>query len=163
MLAKLVPDIKKTAELVEEISAACREQDIGADQVNQAIQQLDKVIQQNASAAEQMSATSEELAAQAEQLQASIAFFRIDEQAAGGGAARLAARAPAGRTAPKFQVNHSLAQKSAKAAPARRGAAPVKQRPLAPKENPAGSSGNGVALNLSSGSSDAQDAEFERY
>jgi len=41
MLVKLVPDIKKTAELVEEISAACREQDIGANQVNQAIQQLD--------------------------------------------------------------------------------------------------------------------------
>ena len=61
MLAKLVPDIKKTAELVEEISAACREQDIGANQVNQAIQQLDKVIQQNAGAAEEMSATSEAL------------------------------------------------------------------------------------------------------
>ena len=40
-----IADIKKTAELVEEISAACREQDIGADQVNQAIQQLDKVTQ----------------------------------------------------------------------------------------------------------------------
>ena len=68
MLARLVPDIKKTAELVTEISAACREQDVGADQINQAIQQLDKVTQQNASASEQMSATSEELAAQAEQL-----------------------------------------------------------------------------------------------
>ena len=62
MLAKLVPDIQKTAELVSEISAACREQDVGADQINQAIQQLDKVTQQNASASEQMSATSEELA-----------------------------------------------------------------------------------------------------
>ncbi len=79
MLVKLVPDIKKTAELVEEISAACREQDIGANQVNQAIQQLDKVIQQNAGAAEEMSATSEALSGQAETLQASIAFFRIGE------------------------------------------------------------------------------------
>ena len=77
MLSKLVPDIKRTAELVEEISAACREQDIGAKQVNQAIQQLDKVIQQNAGAAEEMSATSEALSGQAEQLQQSIAFFRI--------------------------------------------------------------------------------------
>ncbi|MBR0785064.1 methyl-accepting chemotaxis protein, partial [Bradyrhizobium iriomotense] len=50
MLAKLVPDIKKTAELVEEITAACREQDVGSAQINQAIQQLDKVGQQNASA-----------------------------------------------------------------------------------------------------------------
>ena len=83
MLTRLVPDIKKTAELVTEISAACREQDIGAEQINQAIQQLDKVTQQNASASEQMSATSEELAAQAEQLQTSIAYFRIDNDERG--------------------------------------------------------------------------------
>jgi methyl-accepting chemotaxis protein len=83
MLAKLVPDIRKTAELVAEISAACREQDIGASQINEAIQQLDKVTQQNASASEQMSATSEELASQAEELQASIAYFRTDDTNAG--------------------------------------------------------------------------------
>jgi methyl-accepting chemotaxis protein len=81
MLAKLVPDIKKTAELVEEITAACREQDVGSTQINQAIQQLDKVTQQNAAASEEVSATSEELAAQAEQLQNTIAFFRLDERA----------------------------------------------------------------------------------
>ena len=79
MLTRLVPDIRRTAELVEEITAACREQDVGAVQINQAIQQLDKVTQQNASAAEQVSGTSEELAAQAEQLQAAVSFFRLDE------------------------------------------------------------------------------------
>ncbi|NZD53922.1 methyl-accepting chemotaxis protein [Rhizobium leguminosarum] len=78
MLGRLVPDIRKTAELVSEISAACREQDIGASQINEAIQQLDKVTQQNAGASEQMSATSEELASQAEELQTSIAFFKVD-------------------------------------------------------------------------------------
>ena len=78
MLARVVPDIRKTAELVSEISAACREQDIGAGQINEAIQQLDKVIQQNAGASEEMSATSEELAAQAEELQASMAFFKVE-------------------------------------------------------------------------------------
>ncbi len=82
MLAKLVPDIKKTAELVEEITAACREQDVGSTQINQAIQQLDKVTQQNAAASEEVSATSEELAAQAEQLQSTIAFFKTDGSAA---------------------------------------------------------------------------------
>ncbi|KPH73628.1 chemotaxis protein [Bosea vaviloviae] len=82
MLAKLVPDIKKTAELVEEITAACREQDVGSSQINQAIQQLDKVTQQNAAASEEVSATSEQLAAQAEQLQATTAFFRLDNQTA---------------------------------------------------------------------------------
>jgi methyl-accepting chemotaxis protein len=79
MLSKLVPDIKKTAQLVEEITAACREQDVGSSQINQAIQQLDKVGQQNAAASEQVSATSEELASQAEQLQTTIAYFKIEQ------------------------------------------------------------------------------------
>jgi methyl-accepting chemotaxis protein len=78
MLARLVPDIKRTATLVEEITAACREQDLGSAQINTAIQQLDKVTQQNASASEEVSATSEELAAQATRLQHTIEFFRID-------------------------------------------------------------------------------------
>ncbi len=87
MLLRLVPDIRKTAELVEEITAACREQDVGASQINQAIHQLDKVTQQNAAASEEVSATSIQLSHQAAQLQASIAFFHI-----GGEADRAAAR-----------------------------------------------------------------------
>jgi methyl-accepting chemotaxis protein len=146
MLAKLVPDIKKTAELVEEISAACREQDIGANQVNQAIQQLDKVIQQNAGAAEEMSATSEALSGQAETLQASIAFFRIGEA----GQARAAAPAPA--------VIAKTPAKPKAAAAAKRPSQAIKARPVH-----AGRDGNGVALNLTNGSADLLDAEFERY
>jgi len=78
MLEKLVPDIQKTAELVQEINAASAEQRTGAEQVNKAIQQLDQVIQQNASATEEMSATSEELSSQSEQLKDSVGFFRVD-------------------------------------------------------------------------------------
>ncbi|HBG06773.1 MAG: chemotaxis protein [Geobacteraceae bacterium GWC2_58_44] len=77
LLQKLVPDIKKTADLVQEISAACKEQDTGAEQINKAIQQLDQVIQQNAGASEEMASTAEELASQAGQLQGTIAFFKI--------------------------------------------------------------------------------------
>ncbi|OPY59947.1 MAG: Methyl-accepting chemotaxis protein II [Syntrophorhabdaceae bacterium PtaU1.Bin034] len=79
-LGKLVPDIKKTAELVQEITAASAEQNTGAEQVNKAIQQLDQVIQQNAGAAEQMSSMAEELSSQAEQLQSSIGFFKLAHQ-----------------------------------------------------------------------------------
>jgi methyl-accepting chemotaxis protein len=86
MLTRLVPDIKRTAELVAEITAACHEQDVGAAQINQAIQQLDQVTQQNASASEEVSATSEELTAQAEQLHHTISFFRLDASAASGAA-----------------------------------------------------------------------------
>ncbi len=77
MLQSLVPDIQKTADLVQEISAACNEQNTGADQINKALQQLDLVIQQNASASEEMASTSEELQSQAAQLQSSIGFFKV--------------------------------------------------------------------------------------
>ncbi len=79
LLAKLVPDIQKTAELVREIAASSGEQSTGAIQVNKAIQQLDHVIQQNSSTSEEMASTAEELAAQAESLQAAIGFFKFDE------------------------------------------------------------------------------------
>ncbi len=78
MLTKLVPDIQRTAELVQEISAASKEQDAGASQINKAIQQLDQVIQQNATVSEEMAATSTELASQAEQLQESMQFFKTE-------------------------------------------------------------------------------------
>ncbi|KKB77898.1 hypothetical protein VW35_14115 [Devosia soli] len=81
MLNKLVPDIQRTAELVEEISAGSREQNVGAAQINTAIQQLDKVTQQNTSAAEEMSSTAEELASQSEQLQSAISYFRLSSGA----------------------------------------------------------------------------------
>jgi methyl-accepting chemotaxis protein len=147
MLAKLVPDIKKTAELVEEISAACREQDIGADQVNQAIQQLDKVIQQNAGASEQMSATSEELAAQAEQLQSSISFFRID------GLHQSMPQADARARLPKV-VSPSLAPRApASAKPA------TTQKRLASKPKVTTQASRGTVIELG----DSADADFERY
>jgi len=79
MLTKLVPDIQKTAELVQEISAASKEQNTGAGQINKAIQQLDQITQQNSSTSEELSATAEELASQAEQLQHTIGFFKVDE------------------------------------------------------------------------------------
>jgi methyl-accepting chemotaxis protein len=77
MLTKLVPDIQKTAELVQEISASSKEQASGADQINSSIQQLNKVIQQNAGAAEEMASTAQELSSQADQLLETVGFFRV--------------------------------------------------------------------------------------
>ncbi len=79
MLAKLVPDIQKTSELVQEISAASREQATGTNQINGAIQQLNQVVQQNAGAAEEISSTAGELSSQAELLQEAIAFFSSED------------------------------------------------------------------------------------
>jgi methyl-accepting chemotaxis protein len=75
MIDQLIPRIRETAQLVQEIAAASEEQNTGAAQVTQAVQALDKVIQQNATAAEQMASASEELSRQAVQLQSAIAFF----------------------------------------------------------------------------------------
>jgi len=81
MLEKLVPHIQHTAELVQEITAASNEQNLGVSQINTALQQLQSVIQDNASAAEEMAATSEELSGQAEQMLATVNFFKLDEAA----------------------------------------------------------------------------------
>lgn len=86
MLSKLVPDIQKTSELVQEISASSNEQNSGADQINKAISQLDQVIQKNAGAAEELSSTSQELSSQAVHLQNSIEFFKVDRSRSSAGA-----------------------------------------------------------------------------
>jgi methyl-accepting chemotaxis protein-2 (aspartate sensor receptor) len=78
MIAKLVPDIQKTAALVQEISAASMEQNAGAVQMSKAIQQLDKVTQQTASASEEMTSMAEGLSGQAEKVVDILAFFTID-------------------------------------------------------------------------------------
>lgn len=83
ILTQLVPNIQKTAELVQEISAASREQDAGADQISKSIQQLDAVIQQNASASEEMASTAEELSGQSEQLAEMISYFKVDRVVTG--------------------------------------------------------------------------------
>lgn len=75
IIGKLVPDIKRTAELIQEIAASSKEQNQGASQINSAIQQLDQVIQQNAGASEEMAATAEELSAQAELMNQSMSYF----------------------------------------------------------------------------------------
>jgi methyl-accepting chemotaxis protein len=121
MLGRIVPDIQKTAELVQEISAASKEQDTGAEQINRAIQQLDQVIQQNASAAEEMASTAEELSAQSEQLQSIISFFRVDSSAQSSSAiaaAKPAAKKPALAHAPAngyHKANQAPAKKVAHA------------------------------------------------
>ena len=135
MLERLVPDIQKTAELVQEITAASREQDTGAEQINKALQQLEKVIQQNATAAEQMAATTEELTAQSEQLTTALGFFRT-------GDTRPSAAAPS-------VTPHASLEKMQQA---------VSQEFPAPRR----SSKNGVMLKLKD-SNDGLDDQFERF
>ncbi|MBP7460994.1 MAG: MCP four helix bundle domain-containing protein [Candidatus Delongbacteria bacterium] len=144
MLTRILPDIQKTAELVQEITAASSEQNKGAEQINKAIQQLDQVIQHNASASEEISSTSEQLTAQAEQLQQAIAFFRTRTS----GNSRqiiLKPAAPAIRkaAAPPFPAKSNAPERPAPKTPAAN----------APKK--------GIKLDL--GGRDSDDDDFERY
>jgi methyl-accepting chemotaxis protein len=135
---------------VVEITAACREQDVGSAQINQAIQQLDKVGQQNASASEQVSSTSEELASQAEQLQSTISFFRIDQNRDSGAAA-----APLDRAVSQLKgkaESMKTAERGARKAPP---AKPVARRPV----KAAGGGGFAFAMDQDG---DERDADFQR-
>jgi methyl-accepting chemotaxis protein len=78
LLDEMVPSIKKTSDLVQEISAASEEQSSGIGQINTAMSQLNQITQQNASASEELAATAEEMSGQAEQLQGLMSFFKID-------------------------------------------------------------------------------------
>ncbi|HTW65969.1 MAG TPA: methyl-accepting chemotaxis protein [Bryobacteraceae bacterium] len=138
MLDKLVPDIQKTAELVQEITAASKEQDAGAEQINKALQQLEKVIQQNASAAEEMASTTDELTSQADQLLSALGFFRTGD-AGQAVPARTSAPKPNGALGKlKEAVTHS------------------------PSPAPKKAAKSGVALKMRE-TGDHVDKEFERY
>jgi methyl-accepting chemotaxis protein len=80
LLEVRVPNIGKTADLVEEITAASGEQAGGVAQINEAMMQIETATQQNAAASEELAATSEELSAQATQLQQTVAFFKVADQ-----------------------------------------------------------------------------------
>ncbi|KPA16666.1 methyl-accepting chemotaxis protein [Candidatus Magnetomorum sp. HK-1] len=146
MLARMVPDIQRTAELVQEISAASNEQNTGAEQINRAIQQLDNVIQQNASASEEMSSTSEELASQAIQLQDTISFFKLSDTDHG-----YHRPQPAPRNMHKERLP----------SPKRRQAKQENDYQQIPQDNQ--SQNSGVLLDMDNDSRDSMDKEFERY
>jgi methyl-accepting chemotaxis protein len=80
LLTEMVPSIRKTSDLVQEIASASQEQSSGVGQINGAMGQLNQATQQNASASEELAATAEEMGSQAEQLQQLMQFFRLEEQ-----------------------------------------------------------------------------------
>jgi methyl-accepting chemotaxis protein len=157
MLDQLVPNIRKTSELVQEITTASAERNVGAQQINNAVMQLDKVIQTNASASEELSATSEQQAAQAEEMSAaakgllfqaeslkhSMSFFKTSAAAQNANPAlrRLESqRGPAGALPPSRGQSDSSASFGASA-----------REPME------------TVLALKKDSGDAMDKEFESF
>jgi methyl-accepting chemotaxis protein len=81
LLDDLVPSIRKTAELVQEVTATSSEQASGVAQINQAMAQVDQATQRNAAAAEELSSTAEEMTSQADALQSLMSFFKLADSA----------------------------------------------------------------------------------
>ena len=148
MLEKLVPDIQRTAELVQEITAASKEQDTGAEQINKALQQLEQVIQQNASASEEMASTTEELTGQSDQLVSALSFFRTGDDGHVAQARPVAAR-PGGHSSPAAHSNGGSGKG-------------VKPNGHAASAGAKTATKGGVSLRLNDKHDDL-DGEFERY
>jgi len=158
-IGAVVPDIRKTADLVSEISAASREQSVGADQIARAVTQLDTVIQQNASASEEMASMAEELSSQAEQLADAISYFKLENGKASSHATPTAARSPSTRPAATVapvasrhhvQIAHSADQAASKTSP-----------PPADSAKP--SSRTAITVRPDKGREPANDDDFEEF
>ena len=104
LLEELVPSIKKTADLVQEVSSASREQSSGVSQINKAMSQVDLVTQRNAASAEELSSTAEELASQAEALLQLMDFFKTS---AGEHGRSFLAKAGTRGVQPHLQLQHA--------------------------------------------------------
>jgi len=139
LLMQILPDIQKTSELVQEITAGSNEMRTGGEQINAAIQQLDQVIQKNAGASEEMAATAEELSSQSEALQQAVSFFKMKSD----GAVR---QSPA-KQVKKTSVAH------------------VKHldKPVFPTHKKSGKEGEGISLDMTDGKKDRVDADFESF
>ena len=77
MLDELLPEIEKTQNLVQNISASSKEQATGAEQINGAIKTLDNVIQQNALASSNLSVSANELAQIVPDLEDLVKQFKL--------------------------------------------------------------------------------------
>jgi methyl-accepting chemotaxis protein len=131
LLADLVPTIRKTADLVQEVSAASQEQSAGVQQVSKAMAVVDQVTQRNASASEELSSTAEEMSSQAEALLQLIGFFQIR------GGVHAAPRARA------IHVPRLPVPSAAPAAPGPVYEAPLLPHPATPRKGNGTARGNG--------------------
>ena len=148
-LESLLPDIKRTAELIQEIAAASNEQASGADQIAKGVSQMDSVVQQNASASEELASTAEELEGQARHLGDTIGFFKLGKggDATGGVAARKVESAAKAHAAAPRKLQPKVATKAA---------APETVASPLPASKPA----TGIALPKEE---NAKDSDFEEF
>ncbi|MGH6648399.1 methyl-accepting chemotaxis protein [Aquabacterium sp.] len=114
LLDNMVPNIRRTSDLVQEITAASEEQSSGVGQINSAVGQLSQTTQQNASSSEELAATAEQMTSQAEQLQETMAFFKLSDDDH-----RIPAAAPTRKANARAVLPQAGKPSFAKPAPAR--------------------------------------------
>ncbi len=163
-LEELVPDIKKTADLIQEISAASGEQASGADQIAKGVTQMDQVVQMNASSSEELAATAEELASQATRLVETVGFFKTGEEKTREAAPK---RVTAGRSEGAEESGVAVKERARAIAAPTKAAAPLKA--AAPTGGQAGAAKGGAAAGAATKSTairpapDHTDSEFEEF
>jgi len=109
LLDRMVPNIRKTSDLVQEITAASEEQSTGVGQINAAVGQMNQTTQMNASSSEELAATAEEMSSQAEQLQQAMAFFQLAAASVQQPARRSSSpRTPLANKRPGIGMQHPL-------------------------------------------------------
>ncbi|MDP3177014.1 MAG: methyl-accepting chemotaxis protein, partial [Spirochaetaceae bacterium] len=144
LIQKMVPDIQKTADVVQEITSASKEQNIGIEQIGRAMVQLDTVIQQNAAASEELASMAEELNTQAEALSDTLSFFKLPQTLAEANQAAIKSR---GGRATESAATATMANKLLPAA----------------KKPSAGAQTKALAKQTSLRVADAKDASFEEF
>ncbi|HPM72362.1 MAG TPA: methyl-accepting chemotaxis protein [Spirochaetales bacterium] len=152
MLAELVPNIQRTADLVSEINAASGEQASGVQQINAAIQQLNSVIQENASSSEELASTAEEISAQTMAMRDEVAFLKTGKRNLG------AYDSPRPRTAA-----HTAGSRLGSGVAVKRPATDAGEGPshVAPKAQDKRPHAGNTAITIAH--ADTEDDEFERF
>ncbi|HUX40372.1 MAG TPA: methyl-accepting chemotaxis protein [Rectinemataceae bacterium] len=157
LIQRIIPDIKHTADLVQEIAAASREQSAGTEQIETAISQLDTVIQQNASASEEMASMAEELSSQSEQLREAMLFF-ANSRAVQANVRKIAPTAPQHRN---IKIAHAQSMRSGTRRQGEGGTAVALSGPGRPTAMaPVGTATGGREV---SGKDKILDSEFEAF
>ncbi len=151
LIKSIVPDVRKTADLVQEIASSAKEQTQGVEQINKALFQLDQVIQQNASSSEELASMSEELTGQTVSMKDALDFFRITAIGRDQNGAQPPNAAP--KAAPKAAP--TAAPTASTVAPSPRKSA--EKPPVARSRS--GAPTTAIAINKA----DATDADFEEF
>jgi len=162
-LSEIVPEVEKTSQLVQEITAASNEMNSGADQVNNAIQQLNQVTQQNASSSEELASNAEELSSQADQLKQVIGFFKLSDQNGKGYGSNGSSKIQFGHINQQTKQSNSQNQQAASGQNVQQNQAASQQQNTGSQNYSENTSQKGNGVDLKMYNQSGNDGDFEKY